>query len=66
MEGWGAELVQGRPDATWDLFLDRYRRLIFAATRHYAQDNHEFRSTWSPDGPDDHRLACSPDTRKKY
>ncbi len=33
-----AELQRGRPDAAWDLFLDRYRRLIFAAIRHYAQD----------------------------
>lgn len=38
MEGWVAELASGRPDAAWDLFLDRYRRLIFAAIRHYAQD----------------------------
>ena len=33
-----AELQEGRSDAAWDLFLDRYRRLIFAAIRHYAQD----------------------------
>lgn len=33
-----AELQRGRIDAAWDLFLDRYRRLIFAAIRHYAQD----------------------------
>src|SRR5213080_3162157 len=39
MEGWAAELASGRPDAAWDLFLDRYRRLIFAAIRHYAQDH---------------------------
>src|SRR5437899_5352239 len=38
MEGWAAELASGRPDAAWDLFLDRYRRVIFAAIRHYAQD----------------------------
>ena len=38
MEAWVAELQQGRFDAAWDLFLDRYRRLIFAAIRHYAQD----------------------------
>src|SRR5216117_4510623 len=38
MEGWAAELVSGRPDAAWDAFVDRYRRLIFAAIRHYAQD----------------------------
>jgi len=38
MEGWEAELGAGQPEAAWDLFLDRYRRLIFAAIRHYAQD----------------------------
>ncbi len=38
MDPWVAELRRGRADAAWDLFLDRYRRLIFAAIRHYAQD----------------------------
>ena len=38
MESWVAELQGGRPDAAWDLFLSRYRRLVFAAIRHYAQD----------------------------
>lgn len=38
MDEWVAELQRGRFDAAWDLFLDRYRRLIFAAIRHYAQD----------------------------
>src|SRR5512134_3276173 len=38
MEAWAAELQQGRPDAAWDLFVSRYRRLIFAGIRHYAQD----------------------------
>lgn len=38
MEDWVAELQRGRSDAAWDLFLDRYRRLVFAAIRHYAQD----------------------------
>jgi RNA polymerase sigma factor (sigma-70 family) len=38
VEDWVAELQKGRSDAAWDLFLDRYRRLIFAAIRHYAQD----------------------------
>jgi DNA-directed RNA polymerase specialized sigma24 family protein len=33
-----AELQRGRSDPAWDLFLARYRRLIFAAIRHYAQD----------------------------
>lgn len=38
MDDWVAELQRGRSDAAWDLFLGRYRRLIFAAIRHYAQD----------------------------
>ena len=38
MENWEAELREGRTDAAWDRFLDRYRRLIFAAIRHYADD----------------------------
>ena len=38
LDPWVAELQRGRIDAAWDLFLDRYRRLIFAAIRHYAQD----------------------------
>ena len=38
MEPWAAELQRGRPDAAWDLLLSRYRRLILAAIRHYAQD----------------------------
>ena len=38
MEPWVAEVQRGKSDAAWDLFLDRYRRLIFAAIRHYAQD----------------------------
>lgn len=38
MDDWVAELQGGRPDAAWDRFLERYRRLIFAAIRHYAQD----------------------------
>ncbi|MBI3982319.1 MAG: RNA polymerase sigma factor [Gemmatimonadetes bacterium] len=39
MADWLAELRLGRSEAAWDLFLDRYRRLIFAAIRHYAQDH---------------------------
>jgi len=38
VDDWVAELQEGRSDAAWDLFLDRHRRLIFAAIRHYAQD----------------------------
>ena len=37
-EDWAAELQRGQVDRAWDLFLTRYRRLIFAAIRHYAQD----------------------------
>lgn len=37
-EAWVVELRAGRPDTAWDLFLERYRRLMFAAIRHYAQD----------------------------
>lgn len=38
MEDWVAELQQGRPEVAWDLFLNRYRRVVFAAIRHYVQD----------------------------
>lgn len=38
MGDWMAELQRRSFDTAWDLFLDRYRRLIFAAIRHYAQD----------------------------
>lgn len=33
-----AHLKEGRPEPAWDAFLARYRRLIFAAIRHYARD----------------------------
>ena len=38
MEDWVSALRGKQPEAAWDLFLGRYRRLIFAAIRHYAQD----------------------------
>src|SRR5437016_4205423 len=38
MEDWMAQLQQAGPEAAWDLFLDQYGRLTFAAIRHYAQD----------------------------
>jgi len=38
MERWVVDLQCGRPEFAWDRFLERYRRLIFAAIRHYAQD----------------------------
>jgi len=38
MEDWAVELRRDRPEVAWDVFVSRYRRLIFAAIRHYAQD----------------------------
>jgi len=38
VDDWMIELRRGNSDPAWDLFLGRYRRLIFAAIRHYAQD----------------------------
>lgn len=38
MDDWRDPLNRGSPDAAWDLFVQRYRRLIFSAIRHYAQD----------------------------
>lgn len=37
-EDWADALAQGRSEQAWDLFLERYRRLVFAAIRHYARD----------------------------
>lgn len=41
MKDWLAALDRGDTAAAWDLFISRYRRLIFAAIRHYAQDYDE-------------------------
>lgn len=38
VDDWTAELERGAVDRAWDAFLGRYRRLIFAAIRRYAQD----------------------------
>ncbi len=38
VESWIPPLEAGHPDIAWDLLLGRYRRLIFSAIRHYAQD----------------------------
>ncbi len=38
MEDWVEELRRGAPEASWEQFIDRYRRLIFSAIRHYVQD----------------------------
>jgi len=37
-EPWIAPLDAGQTEAAWDAFIGRYRRLIFAAIRHYTQD----------------------------
>ena len=39
MEEWVGELQAGRFDAAWDRFVTRYRRLLFAAIRHYLHDH---------------------------
>jgi RNA polymerase sigma factor (sigma-70 family) len=38
MDPWVGELERGHREAAWDLFVERYRRLIFSAIHHYAQD----------------------------
>jgi len=38
VEPWIASLEAGDPEAAWDRLLERYRRLIFAAIRHYTTD----------------------------
>jgi DNA-directed RNA polymerase specialized sigma24 family protein len=38
MHDWWAVLERGDTTAAWDAFVSRYRRLIFAAIRHYVQD----------------------------
>lgn len=52
MEPWLAELEAGRPEAAWDLFLERYRRLVFATIRHYVRDHDEVMDlfTWVCEG----------------
>jgi len=37
-EPWIAPLDAGDAEAAWDAFIGRYRRLVFASIRHYAQD----------------------------
>ena len=38
MDDWIAELRRGEQERAWDIFLDRYRGLLFAAIRHYARE----------------------------
>lgn len=39
MDDWVPELRRGAMDEAWDRFIDRYRRLIISAIRHYVQDH---------------------------
>ena len=38
MESWAGQLEAGDPEAAWDLFIERYRRLIFGVIHRYAAD----------------------------
>jgi RNA polymerase sigma factor (sigma-70 family) len=38
MDDWVPELRRGVVDEAWNRFIDRYRRLIISAIRHYVQD----------------------------
>jgi hypothetical protein len=38
-ERWIAPLEAGDPEAAWDLFIERYRRLIFGAIRRYTAEH---------------------------
>lgn len=38
MESWMVKLSQGHSNVAWDLFVGRYRRLIFGTIRHFATD----------------------------
>jgi RNA polymerase sigma factor (sigma-70 family) len=40
-ESWVTPLEAGDPEAAWDLFIERYRRLIFGAIRHYTTEPDE-------------------------
>jgi RNA polymerase sigma factor (sigma-70 family) len=37
-EPWVAPLAAGDPEGAWDLFIERYRRLVFSAIRRYTTD----------------------------
>jgi RNA polymerase sigma factor (sigma-70 family) len=41
MVEWTAKLEAGDPDGAWDLLVECYRRLIFAAIRHYTTEHDE-------------------------
>ena len=39
MDEWVSDLQGGRFDRAWDLFIGQYRRVLFAAIRHYLSDH---------------------------
>ena len=41
MEEWARDIRAGRFEKAWDLFVSQYRRLLFAAIRHYVKDHDE-------------------------
>ncbi len=41
VESWIAPLEAGHPENAWDLFIERYRRLVFGAIRHYTTEPDE-------------------------
>ncbi len=41
VERWIAPLEAGDPEAAWDLFIERYRRLIFGAIHRYTSEHDE-------------------------
>lgn len=41
VEPWADQLLRGETDRAWDLFVDRYRRLIFSAIRRYTLEHDE-------------------------
>lgn len=47
MEPWLSQLSGGHPDAAWDLFIARYRRLILAIIRRTVQDHDDVMDVFS-------------------
>jgi RNA polymerase sigma factor (sigma-70 family) len=47
MELWLAELGQGRPEAAWDLFVERYRGLMIATIRRLIRDHDDVMDVFS-------------------
>jgi len=41
MEEWVRDLRAGRYENAWDLFVSQYRRILFAAIRHYLKDHED-------------------------